>query len=266
MMRSPFLRAVALVLGLLALALTVAWGLWAFVPEARLALILGNVLLAFGAFVHAAWLLGWRKAMAFFALAVSLTFILEALSLATGLATPYHYSAILGPRFLGVPLVVPLGWFSMLYASHVTVNLMVEGSPAGTGRRHGRMLWMALLTALAMTAWDLTLDPYMVRVLGAWVWEQPSGFVQIPFANYVSWLELTFIIALCFRVVEHGQPSVAAPRGPRFVLALPALIYALIGLSGCLLRLPDGLNVLPPFAMAIAALAALGRLMQMQRS
>jgi len=215
----------------------ISWALWAFVPEARFALIFGNVLMAFAAIVHASWLLGWRRALAFFLLADGLSFLLEALSLATGLATPYHYTAVLGPRFLGVPLVVPLGWFSMLYASHTVVNLMVGGSPLSprglsqNPRPHARVLgqaprrggwWlllMATLTALVMTAWDLTLDPFMVRKIGAWVWERPVGFLGIPFANFVNWVEVAFIIAISFRLVERDLAEPPYAGGQRFGVA-----------------------------------------------
>jgi putative membrane protein len=247
---------------LLPAAALTAWGLWAFVPEARFSLILGNVILAFGFFVHASWLLGWRRALAFFLLADGLSFLLEALSLATGLATPYHYTAILGPRFLGVPLVVPLGWFSMLYASHITVNVMVGGSPLSPRRGGSRLLILGALTALVMTAWDLTLDPFMVDKVGAWVWEHPGGFLGIPFANFVSWLEVSFIIALSFRLVERDLPPPPYAGEKRFLAALPVLVFGAVGLSGCFAKLPGGLGLLPPFTMGIASLAALGRVFQ----
>lgn len=241
-----------------------SWALWAFVPEARFALIFGNVLMAFAMFVHGSWLLGWRRALAFFLLADGLSFLLEALSLATGLATPYHYTAILGPRFLGVPLVVPLGWFSMLYASHMVVNLMVGGSPLSPRRGGKWLLIMAALTALVMTAWDLTLDPFMVRKVGAWVWDHPTGFLGIPFANFVSWLEVSFVIAISFRLVERDLAPPPYAGGKRLLVALPVLLFGMVGISGCFAGLPDGLGLLPPFTMGLASLGALGRIFQMK--
>lgn len=249
---------------LLPVAAATSWALWAFVPEARFALIFGNVLLAFSALVHANWLLGWPRALAFFLLADGLSFLLEALSLATGLATPYHYTAVLGPRFLGVPLVVPLGWFSMLYASHTVVNLMVGGSPLSPRRGGWWLLLMAALTAFVMTAWDLTLDPFMVRKVGAWVWERPVGFLGIPFANFVSWLEVSFIIAISFRLLERDLPQPPYPGGHRLLVALPVLVFGTVGISGCFAGLPDGLGLLPPFTMGLATLGALGRVFQLK--
>lgn len=239
-----------------------AWLLCAWVPGSSFSLVLGNILLAFGALSHSAWLWGWRRCLLFFSVSAGLTFVLEALSLATDLATPYYYTAVLGPRFLGVPVIIPLGWFTMLYLSHVVVNLMVDGHPRCERRGHGRTVFLALLTALVMSSWDLTLDPYMVQIVKAWVWLQPGGFLGIPFANYVSWLELTFIICLCYRVAQGGLPEAGPTEPSRALVALPVILYGLIGLSGCFVGLAGGLAVLPPFTMGIAALGALGRLLQ----
>jgi len=255
MLRNVLLAGLLVVL----LAFGCAWLLCAWVPGSNFPLVLGNVLVAFGALCHSAWLWGWRHCLLFFCISAGLTFVLEALSLATNLATPYFYTAVLGPRFLGVPVVIPLGWFSMLYLSHVVVNLMVDGTPRCRRRGHGRVVLLALLTALVMSSWDLTLDPYMVQSVKAWVWLQPGGFLGIPFANYVSWLELTFIICLCYRVSERGLPEAGAVSPSRTLVALPVVLYGLVGLSGSFVGIPGGLGVLPPFTMGIAALGALGR-------
>ena len=248
---------------LVALGLGCAGLLCAWVPGSSFPLVAGNVLMAFGILAHGAWLWGWKRCLLFFGISAGLTFLLEALSLGTGLATPYYYTAVLGPRFLGVPLVIPLGWFSMLYLSHVVVNLLVDGGPECGRHGQGRMLFLALLTALVMCSWDLTLDPFMVQTVKAWVWLQPGGFLGIPFANYVSWLELTFIICLCYRVAERGQPELPRQARSRLLVGLPVGLYGLIGLSGCFAGLSGGLGVLPPFTMGIATLGALGRLAQM---
>lgn len=261
-LRNVFLVSLFLVL----VAIGCAWLLCAWVPGSSFSLVLGNILLAFGALSHGAWLWGWRRCVLFFGISAGLTFVLEALSLATNLATPYYYTAVLGPRFLGVPVIIPLGWFTMLYLSHVVVNLMVDGSPQCGRRGHGRMVLLALLTALVMSSWDLTLDPYMVQIVKAWVWLQPGGFLGIPFANYVSWLELTFIICISYRVAERGLPEAGEVKPSKILVALPVVLYGLIGLSGCFVGLSGGLAVLPPFTMGIAALGALGRVAQRQAS
>jgi len=252
-------------IGVLVLALATSWGLWALRPGAVFGLIFGNVLMGLAALAHAWLLMGWPRAWRFFALGVGLTFLLEALSVSTQLATPYHYTAVLGPQFLGVPPVVPFGWFTMLYASHVLVNWILEGSPHSRVQSGGRIVVMALATALTMTIWDLTLDPYMVGQWKAWVWESVSapGFLGIPFANYLSWLELTFIVSLLFRLLERDLPD--PPPFKRAFAMAPVCVYGLIGFSGMAVGIPVETRMLPPFTMGIAALAALARGLQHRR-
>lgn len=227
----------------------------------QLPLALSNLLLVALALGHACFLMGWRRALVFFALAYGLSWAAETLSLATDLATPYHYTQLLGPRLGQVPVVVPMGWAAMIYNSHVIANLIAEGRPHS--RRPGGpwLVGLALLTALVMTAWDLTLDPYMVHK-GAWVWDQSGVYFGIPAANYLSWAETVFMIALAIRLVETVLPPPPRRAHRRLALAIPVLGYAAIGLPAVWVGVPAAARVLSPFAMGIPALAALGRILK----
>lgn len=66
-----------------------------------------------------------------------------------------------------------------------------EGPAGGRSTpRPGALLWLSLAGALAMTAWDLSIDPNMTR-WGAWVWEAPGLYFDIPPQNCLGWLETT---------------------------------------------------------------------------
>jgi len=54
-----------------------------------------------------------------------------------------------------VPLLIPLAWFMMIYPSYVLANLIAGETPAGTRGGFGRAVWLAALSALVMTAWDV---------------------------------------------------------------------------------------------------------------
>ena len=80
----------------------------------------------------------------------------------------YGYTAP-GPQLLGVPLLVPLGWFAF--------TLIGTGlSPPGTKR------WLA---PLALVAWDVGLDPLMVS-RGFWQFDG-GAYYGIPLSNFVGW-------------------------------------------------------------------------------
>jgi putative membrane protein len=170
---------------------------------------------------------------------------------------------VLGPRIGQVPVVVPIGWFMMIYNSSVIVNLIAEGKPVATIAKGWWIAAMALLTALVMTAWDLTLDPYMVIQAKAWIWRDGGAYFGIPFANYLSWVETVFMISVVWRLIEPGLPPPPRMHLTKTAAAIPVISYALIGLPDVFIGVPAATRILSPFAMGIPVLAALGRLTQM---
>ncbi len=235
----------------------------AYVPltGSKPSLIISNTLFSLLAFLHAWYALGWKRAVTFFGIVFGLSWIAESLSIATCLATCYHYTPVLGPRLGQVPIVVPLGWFGMIYNSYVVVNLAAEGQVVSTKGGGLWMAWLAILTAFVMTTWDLTLDPYMVIKEQAWVWNQGGAYFGIPFANYVSWVETVFIIGVVYRMVERTMPLPERKLSP-WVAAIPVAGYALIGLPDVFIGVPDATRLLSPFTMGVPILMAAAPLLQ----
>lgn len=225
--------------------------------------ILSNLIFSALALIHAWHVLGWRRAATFFGVVFVLAWTAESLSIATCLATCYHYTPVLGWRIGQVPLFVPLGWFAMIYNSYVIVNLAAEGHPVSTRGDGVWMAWLALLTAFVMATWDLTLDPYMVIKEQAWVWEQGGAYFGIPFANYVSWVEVVFIIAVVYRMVERGLPLPKQKISP-WLASVPVAGYALMSLPAVFIGVPDATRVLAPFTAGVPILMAVAPLMQMR--
>jgi putative membrane protein len=124
----------------------------------------------------------------------------------------YDYTAALRPQIGGVPLVVPLAWFAMAVpAREVAARLVGPG-------------WARVaLGALALTAWDLMLDPQMVEA-GYWVWEADGPWQGIPLSNYAGWLVSSAVVMV---VLDRLLP---APDRSRPLLAL----YTWWGLSEAL--------------------------------
>ena len=239
------------------------YGIYGAAYGAKPPLILSNIIFAALALLHAWYMLGWRRAATFFLVVFVLAWVSESLSIATCLATCYHYTPVLGPRLGQVPFVIPLGWFAMIYNSYVIVNLAAEGQPVSTKGGGVWMAWLALLTAFVMTAWDLTLDPYMVIKEQAWVWDQGGAYFGIPFANYVSWVETVFIIVVVYRMVERGLPLPQKKVDP-WVAAIPVAGYAILGLPDLFIGVPDATKVLTPFSMGVPILMAAAPLLQLK--
>ena len=154
------------------------------------------------------WLLaqswGWPGALRAGMGIVALTWLSEYAGSSWGFPFgQYQYSALLQPQVLGVPLWIPLAWLMMLPPSWA-----VAASVLGT--RANRRLVFALVSAVALTAWDLLLDPQMVA-WGFWHWNTPSGYFGIPWSNFLGWLVISSVITLLF-----GRPDV--PLGPMLLL------------------------------------------------
>jgi putative membrane protein len=176
----------------------------------RVTLVVLTVVLGFAASVgHAAATRGWRVATAMTAVTAGGGLAVEAVGVATGFPFgAYTYTAALGPRLLGVPLVVPLAWTWMAWPAWVAAAHLVRARAARVG-----------VGALGLATWDLFLDPQMVAA-GYWRWST----VDIPLRNYVAWLVVAaaMMVALDRLAGRAARPvRVDAP-----VLALYLWTYA----------------------------------------
>jgi putative membrane protein len=230
------------------------------------ALVWCGLLLAAAAALHAWFLLGWKRAALFFALAFCLGWAAASLSLATALASPLNFTGALGPRIGQVPAAALLGWSGMLYNSHVIANLVADGHAAGRRRSGTWTVLLALLSALVLTAWDLSLDPSLAG--RAWIWAQGGTYFATPFANYLNWLQTAFGVDVAIRLVEPALgPEPPARRWPAGAglaraaaeAALPVGAFAAMAVAAMFGSEPAATRLLPPFAMGIPLLAGAAR-------
>ncbi|RZS82938.1 putative membrane protein [Motilibacter rhizosphaerae] len=134
-----------------------------------------------------------------------LTFAVEAVGTGTGQPFgPYSYAGSLGPRVLGVPLLVPLAWGMVALPLLMAVRRLAA-SPAAR----------AALGGVALTGWDLFLDPQMVAA-GHWRWADPSphlpGVPHVPVHNFAGWLVTgTVLVLVLDRVVPEGPADPLVP-------------------------------------------------------
>jgi lycopene beta-cyclase len=143
--------------------------------------------------------LGRERTLAAFGIVAAATWAVEAVGSATGFPFgSYDYTDVLQPQLAHVPLLIPLAWFMMLPSAWAVAEVL-----AG---RHRWPLYVAV-SALALTAWDLFLDPQMVA-WGFWVWENPSGYFGIPWTNYAGWLLTGALITLLVRPYRFRLPVV----------------------------------------------------------
>jgi uncharacterized membrane protein len=167
---------------------------------------------------HALLSRGWRAAAALVGTATLGGFAVEAVGVATGFPFgTYDYGGRLGPKLLGVPLIIPLAWTWMAWPAWLAALRL-------TSSRLGRVA----LAACGLAAWDLFLDPQMVAE-GYWTWRDPTpalpGVSGVPIGNYLGWLGFALLLMAALSVA--GGRAVAVPaRDDRPLLALWFWTYA----------------------------------------
>jgi putative membrane protein len=98
----------------------------------------------------------------------------------------YHYGDVFGEKLFGVPFLIGLNWFCIVFAAYQVVMLLQK-------------LWqlnavgIAFLSAILATVFDWIMEPVAIE-LDFWQWHT----TEIPFLNYTCWFGVSFLIALFF--------------------------------------------------------------------
>lgn len=147
--------------------------------------------LAAGSFVAA--VAGPGRAVAGVGVAAALGLGVEVIGTRTGLPFgEYAYTDRLQPQVLGVPVAVALAWAAM-------------GIPAwAVACRIARARPLRIATgALALSGWDLFLDPQMVTE-GYWSWPGGGPYRGVPLSNYLGWLVAASVLMAVLSAVLPG--------------------------------------------------------------
>jgi putative membrane protein len=278
-------RALTLSFGILAALLLVTaaldFGPWIGVGNDANAIV---TLLAGLAFIllHGRLAWGWRHILVFVAITAAVSFTSEAVGVATGwVFGRYYYTDLLGPKILGVPPMIQLGYIAVSYASLLTARAILGrlASPRGW-----EFVGLAFCGALIMVGWDVAMDPYQSTLGGDWIWQDGGAYFGVPLHNYVGWFATVFVFMLLYLAYEtrHPLPPPAVPYARRAFWAAPVIYYALIALgiidvpllvtalpnanpqnySGSIPNLQFTLSLVGTFVMGIPVALALVRLFQ----
>ena len=139
---------------------------------------------------------GWQRTGVTAVTIAALTLFVEWLGSTTGFPFGgYEYTDLMQPQIAHVPVLIPFAWFMMLPAAWAVAHQIQSKFPSGLANRR----WLfPLLSAMALTAWDLFLDPQMVA-WGLWSWDNPSGYFGIPWSNYLGWLATAVLLTVLIR-------------------------------------------------------------------
>jgi putative membrane protein len=98
----------------------------------------------------------------------------------------YHYGEVFGEKLMGVPYLIGLNWFCIVYAAFQVVVMSKWVKRLNT-------VGIAVLTAGLATLFDWIMEPVAID-LGFWKWHT----AEIPILNYACWFGISFIVALFF--------------------------------------------------------------------
>lgn len=157
--------------------------------------------------------------------AALLGFIAEIIGVRFGfIFSPYRYTDVLQPQFLGAPLVMLSAWMVLVsYCYQMVGNLnlprLIEGA----------------LAALWMTAIDLVIDPLAANQLGYWRWARSGAYYGIPMQNFIGWFVVSLMI---FSLFSRKAPKIPYEmwvwqknRAARYVGLSIVLFFTAIALS-----------------------------------
>ncbi|HEU5023457.1 MAG TPA: carotenoid biosynthesis protein [Spirillospora sp.] len=197
-------------------------------------------LLAAGTGCFAASSRGARRAAGAVGAATALGYGAEWIGVRTGVPFGrYSYTEVLQPQVGGVPVAVAAAWAGMGLASYAVAATLVP-----TGRPGTRIV----VGALALTAWDLFLDPQMLRQ-GLWTWARRGAYRGVPASNFAGWLVVSALL------MAATEPLLGGREASGWLVATYTVMAAMETLAFAAVFEPRDLPVAAAGGTAMAAFA-----------
>jgi uncharacterized membrane protein len=183
---------------------------------------------------------GRARAVALSASAATIGFGAELVGVATGRPFGhYTYGPGLGRKVGGVPLLAAAAWTVMARPAWVVAGLVTRRRAARVG-----------LAAGALTAWDVFLDPRMVRE-NYWTWPGGGRYEGVPATNFLGWLTTGGAVFAVWSAIDGDDDPVADGDG-----ALALYVWTWVGEGVANLLFWDRPRVAAAGGAAMGAVAA----------
>ncbi|MDP8208746.1 MAG: carotenoid biosynthesis protein [Candidatus Electryonea clarkiae] len=180
-----------------------------------------------GVVVHGILFGGIPWTIKFFLVTITIPALIEIIGIKTGFPYgKYRYTEKAGAVIPGgVPLTVILMWWGLLYVAFNTAialtNILHIGNPD---------ILIIIITAIAVTLWDLTGDPVAVNA-GLWTWEKPGRYYGIPATNFAGWLFTSIIAILAVRIIAGTFPDPDNLSIPGWLIFTPVFLFGILLLN-----------------------------------
>jgi uncharacterized membrane protein len=162
------------------------------------------VVFAAASLSHAALHRGPRWAAVYAAVTTGVGLAAESVGTAIGFPFgAYDYAGSLGPKLLGVPLVIPLAWAMFAYPCLLVGQRLARSRPGAVA-----------VGAWALASWDLFLDPQMVEA-GHWRWTDVRLALppapEIPVSNYLGWVLVAGLMMTLLNLLPRREADDRVP-------------------------------------------------------
>ena len=146
----------------------------------------------------------------FFAVAFATGFVVEWIGINTGfLFGHYQYGKVLGAQYSGVPFLIGVNWFIIIYCTGVIAQklsvLSSQQLAAMQATVKPSVQAISFITdgALLATFFDFVMEPVAVK-LRFWQW---LGSGHIPFYNYTCWFVISLLLLTVFRLLPFEKSN-----------------------------------------------------------
>ena len=108
----------------------------------------------------------------------------------------YAYSDVLGVKLDGVPFIIGVNWFLLVYST----GILMKRS------RVRSVIIRVILGALLLVLLDAFIEPVAVRY-NYWRWDHDI----IPLKNYISWFLVSAVMLTIYELFKFKKQSIVAP-------------------------------------------------------
>jgi putative membrane protein len=117
----------------------------------------------------------------------------------------YQYEDVLGPKLGGVPWMIGVNWFMVIYSCGITVQTLwnLARKNNSTNRNEVELLVVILMGALLAMLFDWLMEPVAIK-LGYWTWLAEEG---IPSKNYWDWFFVSAFLMMAFKSMGFSKKN-----------------------------------------------------------
>jgi bisanhydrobacterioruberin hydratase len=137
----------------------------------------------------------------------------------------YQYGSVLGPKWQGVPWLIGVNWFSIMYCAGIAMSMLqqriTKNQPQAVSSFNKYWLNASFIVDSAGLAvlYDWILEPVAIK-FGYWQWENN----EIPSGNYWGWFIVSALVLLLFRLLSFPKRNLFAVH----LLLIQVMFFLLI--------------------------------------